>query len=51
LQAIRIAQNMNTPLGELLTAHQIQLMRQGVKGKAEPSAPPDPARDTGSGRS
>src|SRR4051812_28134865 len=36
LQAIRIAQNMNTPIGELLTAHQIQLMRQGAIGNAEP---------------
>jgi hypothetical protein len=51
LQAIRIAQNMNTPLGELLTAHQIQLMRQGAKGKAEQDAAPDPARDNGSGSS
>jgi hypothetical protein len=34
LQAIRIAQNMNTPLGELLSPHQIQLMGQGIKGRA-----------------
>jgi hypothetical protein len=32
LQAIRIAQNMDTPIGELLTPHQIQLMRQGADG-------------------
>ncbi len=31
LQAIRIAQNMNTPLGELMTPYQIQLMRKGTK--------------------
>ena len=43
LQANRIAQNMDTPLAELLTAHQVQLMRQGAEGRAEPGAAPDPA--------
>ena len=33
LQAIRVAQHMDTPLGELLTPYQIQLMRQGANGR------------------
>lgn len=43
LQAIRVAQNMDVPLVELLTLHQLQLMRQGAQGNAEPGAAPDPA--------
>jgi hypothetical protein len=34
LQAIRIAQNMDTPIGELLSTHQIQLMRQGTRDES-----------------
>lgn len=37
LQAIRLAQNRDTPIGELLTPHQIQLMRQGAKGRTTSS--------------
>jgi hypothetical protein len=48
LQAIRIAQNRNTPLGELLTPHQLQLMRQGARGRAAPSPAADSGRDSGS---
>ncbi len=36
LQAIRIAQNMDKTLGELLTPYQIQLMRQGAQGRVNP---------------
>jgi hypothetical protein len=41
LQAIRIAQNMDTPLDELLTPHQVQLMRQGANSRAEEIASTD----------
>jgi hypothetical protein len=45
LQAIRIAQNMDTPLGELLTAHQLQLMRQGANAaqNQQSNSGPDPS--------
>lgn len=38
LQALRIAQNRDTPLGELMTPHQIRLLRQGARGRAERDA-------------
>jgi hypothetical protein len=52
LQAIRIARNMDTPLGELLTAHQLQLMRQGVhaaQGEQNKTRPEQPHSADGPG--
>lgn len=34
LEAIRNTRNMNTPLGQLMTPHQIKMLREGLRGRS-----------------